>query len=146
MYDRLDEFVRYFCVIAGLHRFVHVLESSTCAVYQQVVSYFDALPAFVTVHGIETTADRSDLTGRFRAMCLELVNESDTRTRVGITTVHEAMDEGFALQFVFSCYVAEIEQVLEAGVHSSVRSEAHEMDLLAVLLSVTADGFDLRIF
>ncbi len=145
MDDRFDKLIGDLGRIAGLHSFVHIFESLSTAVYQQVVAHLNALPAFVAVHSIETTDDRGYLAGRLGTVGLELVDEADTRTRVGIAAVHETVDKRVALQLVFGGDVAEVEEVVEAGVDTTIGGQTHEMDVLAVLLGIGEDGFDLRI-
>ena len=78
-------------------------------------------------------------------MCLQLVDESDTRTRVGVTAVHETVNERLTLQLVLGCDIAQVEQVLQARVHTTVRGQAHEVNLLTTLFRIREDCLDLRI-
>ena len=100
VHDGLDELIGYLGVVAGLHGVVHILILRTDTVYQQVITYLDAFPAFVAVHGIKTALDRSYLAARLLHVGLQLVDEADTRARVGVATVHETMYIGAAFQTI----------------------------------------------
>ena len=103
MHNRLNELVRYIGIVGCLHSLMHILEISTDTVHQTIVRNLHAFPTFVTVHGIETSLNCCDFTGSFLHLCFEFINESDTRTRVGITTIHEAMYKRATVQTILLC-------------------------------------------
>ena len=61
----------------------------------------------------------------------QLLNEAFTALRVGITTVHKAVDEGI-LDTVFLGNIAEFEQMVKRAVHATVAGQSHKVDILAV--------------
>ena len=93
IYNRLDEFIGYTFIVRLLHGLNHIRRNLSLTVYKQVVSHFHTFPTLVTVHGVETAYDGSNLTGRLFAMRRQLFDEALTALRVGIATVHEAMDK-----------------------------------------------------
>ena len=78
-------------------------------------------------------------------MRFECINETYTRTRVGITAVHKAVNEGLALQSVLLGDIAQVEQVIKRTVYTTVTGQSHDMQVLAVLLGVAESRLDLRI-
>ena len=107
-------------VVATLHGGYHVGLFAALAVDELVVSDLDTLPAFVAVHGIETSDDGSDMRTGLVAHFLEVGDEALTATRVGVTAVHEAVDEGAVGYAVFLGDLHEFEEVIEGGVYASV--------------------------
>lgn len=112
VHNRLDEFIRNAFVVGLLHSLDHIRSNLAFTVYQQIVGNLHTLPTFVTVHGIETSHDGSNLAGRLLAMGSQLLNEAFTALRVGITTVHKTVDEGI-LDTVFLGNIAEFEQMVK---------------------------------
>ena len=77
-----------------------------------VVSYFDAVPAFVAVHCVETADDACNVADVGVAMLLEVGNKALTALRVGVAAVHKAVNES-VLDAVNLGNVDELEQVVE---------------------------------
>ena len=75
----------------------------------------------------------------------QLFDEALTTLRVGITAIHEAVDERRILQAIFLGDVAELEQVVERRVNAAVRSQTHEVDVLAILLRIREGRDDFLI-
>ena len=103
------------------------------------------LPAFVTIHGIEPAADTGYLATRLLHVRLKLVDEPYTRTRVGITAVHETMYKRLTLQSVLLGYVAQVEQVVERTVYTTVAGQTHDVQVLARLFCVAESTLNLRV-
>ena len=101
VYNRFDEFIRYTFIVRFLHCLNHVSSFLSFAVYQEVISFFHTFPTFITVHSIITTDDRSNLAGRFLAMCRKFFDKSFTALRVSITTVHKAVDKCIVVVIFF---------------------------------------------
>ena len=75
----------------------------------------------------------------------QLLDEALAALRVGVTAVHEAVDEGSVLQAIFIGDVAELEQVVERRVYAAVRGQTHEVDVLAMFLGVRESGNNLLV-
>ena len=135
VHNRLDEFIRNAFVVGLLHSLDHIRSDLPFTVYQQIVGNLHTFPTFVTVHGIETSHDGSNLAGRLLTMGSQLLNEAFTALRVGITTVHKAVDEGI-LDTVFLGNIAEFEQMVKRAVHATVAGQSHKVDILAVFLCI----------
>ena len=78
-------------------------------------------------------------------MFVELFNEAFSTFRIGIATVHKAMNESF-VDPVFFCNIRQFKQVLERAMHSAVRDKPHKVNLLVVFFRITVSTFDFRIF
>ena len=76
--DRKDKLVCHAVVIALLHCLHHVVSLLALALYEQVVSLLNALPALVAVHCVETTDDAGDVCAVLVAALLHLLDESLT--------------------------------------------------------------------
>ena len=135
VYDRFDEFVGNPFVVRFLHGLYHVVGFFTDTVYQQVVSDFYPLPTFVAVHGIITSDDRCHFSCRLGAMGFQFCDESFTASRVGIASVHEAVDECVA-DAVFFGNIAQFEQVVERTVYAAIRGQPHQVYAFAMFFCV----------
>ncbi len=110
---------------------------------EQVVGNLHTFPALVAVHGVEATDDAGNLgVACLVALVDELPDEADAALGVGVATVHEAMHEG-VLHAVFLANLDELEEVVERAVHAAIAGQTHEVNVLAVSLSVlvSADDF-----
>ena len=145
MYDRLHELVGNACVVGCLHCLVHILEGCALSVHQAVVGYLHTLPALVAVHHIETPLDRSNLAAGLLQVRRELVNKADTRLRVGIATVHEAVHKGASVQTVLLGNRGQVEEVLKGRVHTAVGSQAHDVQFLTRLFGSSEGAYYLGI-
>ncbi len=132
--DGFDEFVGHSVVIRLLHGFDRVGEWSAFPFDKQVVGLTDSFPAFVAVHGIITSHNGGNASGRLGRVSLQGFNEPFPAFGVGVASVHKAVDIGF-LQIVFFGDVAEFVQVFDGAVHSPVRHQAHEVDSLTAVAS-----------
>ena len=132
-------------VIATLHSCHHIRLLTTDAIDELVIRHLDALPAFVTVHGIETTDDRSDMRTVGIAYLLQVSDESLTATRVGIAAIHEAVYESLVRYTVLLSYLDKFEQMVEGRMYASIGAQAHDMELLAGSLRSLVCRDDLRI-
>ena len=132
-------------VVATLYSRYHVGLFAAFAVDELVVSDFDTLPTFVTIHGIETTDDRRDMCAGLVANALEVRNEALTATRVGVTAVHETVYEGLIGYAVLFGDLNEFEEVLQRTVYTAIGAETHDMQFFALRLCSLVSGYDLRI-
>ena len=134
--DRLDELVGNAVGIALLYGLHHVGSLLTSTIDDEVITLLHALPALVTVHSVETTYDAGDSCVVVSANLGNLLDEALTALGVSITTVHEAVYERLVLQTVVLAHLDELEQVVQAGVYTSVRAQTHQVQLLIVLLGI----------
>ena len=72
------------------------------------------LPALVAVHGVETAHDRGDGGVVGSADVGDLLDKALAALRVGVATVHEAVDESLVLQPVVLAHLDQLEQVVKA--------------------------------
>ena len=79
-------------------------------------------------------------------MLVEEFDEALAALRVGVAAVHEAVYEGALGNAVFLSDFHEFEQVVERRVHAARGGEAHEVQVLAVLLGVAVSTYDFGIF
>ena len=110
--DRLDELIGYTLVVRSLDSLSSRSSVNALALNEKVISLLDALPSLVTVHSIETTANRSNLTCRRSHSCLEVSYKALTALRVSVTTVHETVNE-YILELILLSNVEELINVLE---------------------------------
>ena len=142
--DRLDELVGHAFVVALLHGLDQVSSLLTLALDEQVVSLLDAVPALVAVHSVEAAYDAGDVRAVVVAYLLDISDESLAALRVSVTTVHEAVYIDI-FEVIFFSDLDELEEVVEAGVHATGRSQSHQVELLAGLLSVAISVDDLLV-
>ena len=135
VYDRFNKFVGYIGIIRFLHGLHHIIRFTTDTVYQKVIGFFHPLPTFVTVHRIISSDNRGYLSGRFSAMSLQLLDKSFTAARIGVTTVHEAVDKRI-FQTIFFGDVAQLEQMIQRTVYPSIRGQPHKVDILTVVTRI----------
>ena len=76
---------------------------------------------------------------------VQLLDEALAALGVGITTVHEAVDEGAFADAIFLGDVAELEEVFQRRVYATVGGQTHEVDTFAVLLGVGEGGNDFLV-
>ena len=134
-YHGLDELVGDVGVIRSLDRLESRSVLGTLSLDEHVVGLLDAAPALVAIHCIEPSADSGDLSHAFRHLLLELLDEAVTAVGVGVAAVHEAVH----IHLVESLLLRdaqELIEVVEAGVYSAVRAEAHEVELAAAGLHI----------
>ena len=144
--DGLDELVGHAFVVAVLHSFEEVCCLFALAADEQVVCNLHAFPTLIAVHCIEAANDAGD----DGVACLvafvdELFDEADAALRVGIATVHKAVDVSFAYA-VFLTNLDEFEEVVERRVYAAVAGQAHQVDALASLLGVFVGADDFWVF
>ena len=101
-------------VVALLHGLHHVGALLALTLHEQVVSLFHTLPALVAVHGIEAAHDAGNMCVVLGTYVAHLLDESLTALRIGVATVHEAVDEGLVFQSVGLTHLDEFEQMVEA--------------------------------
>ena len=142
--DRFDELVGDSLVVGFLYGLCHVGGRFALAVDHEVVRLTNAIPAFVTVHSIVTTDNGSNASGGVLKVLLRFTNESESALRVGVTSVHEAVEEDFG-EVVFLCDVGETEDVAHLAVNTAVAEKSHEVDGLAIVTGVGEGVDDLRI-
>ena len=121
-------------VVAALHSSHHVGLLTTDAVDELVVSYLDAFPAFVTVHGVETADDRRYVCTGAVTHALQVFDETLAAARIRIAAVHEAVHEGAIGHAVLFGYLHQFEEMVERTVDTAVGAEAHDMQFLACRL------------
>ena len=143
--DGFDELIGHALIIALLHGLHHVGSLLTLAFYDEVVCFLHTLPTLITVHGIETTDDAGDMGIILLAAGRNLLDESLTTFGVCVTTIHVAVYEQLVLQTVCLTNLNEFEEVVEAGVNTTVRGKTHQVQFLVVFLSVSIGGLHLRV-
>ena len=122
--ERLHKFVGVLVVfrigvITALNAFHHVGHLASLALNELVVSHFNAVPTLIAVHSIETADDAGNMCACRFAMLYEVGDESLAALRVGVTTVHEAVNISLVGDAVFACDVNEFEEVVERRVHTT---------------------------
>ena len=118
--DGLDELIGHTLVVTLLHGLHHISSLLTRAIHDQVITLLYTLPTLVAVHGVETTHDTCDSSIIRSADVAHLLDEALTALGVGITTVHIAMYEHLILQTISLTDLDQLEQMVEAGVHTTV--------------------------
>ena len=68
-------------------------------------------------------------------MSLQLLDKSFTAARIGVTTVHEAVDKRI-FQTIFFGDVAQLEQMIQRTVYPSIRGQPHKVDILTVVTRI----------
>ena len=82
------------------------------ALNEQVISFLYTFPTLVAVHCIETSHDAGDGCAVVITHVLKLLNEANATLRVGVTTIHEAVNKHF-LQTILLTYLNEFVKVIE---------------------------------
>ena len=90
-HDRLYELIGHVVVVRCLYAFGSRAECLSLAGCQQVVGEFYAVPSLVPVHGIITSAYRSDFPGRPAHLVFKVFYEPFSAFRVAVAPVHEAV-------------------------------------------------------
>ena len=112
--DRLDELISYTLFIALLHGLNHIGALLTNTIHNQVVTFLHALPALIAVHRIETTYDTGDSGIVGSTNISNLLDETNTRVWISVTTIHITMYKHLILQTVSLTDLDELEEVVEA--------------------------------
>ena len=144
-YAWLNELIGHTIIIRSLHTFyrIGILTAHTSG--KLVVSLLDAVPTLVAVHSIETSGDGSDFATTYLvAVILDGLDETDTRVWVGVTTIHEAVEESPAFEAICLGKVNKFQKVSEARMYAAGRSETHEVDA-ATLLGIFEGAYNFRI-
>ena len=139
VHKRLHELVRVLvlirmAVVASLYGCYHIRLFSTFTVHQLVICHFDALPAFVAVHRIESTDDGSDMCARTVTYTLKGCDKTLTATRVGVTPVHETVNIRLVGYAVLLGYLHQFEEMIQRTVYTAVRAQTHDMQFLTCCL------------
>jgi len=113
------EFIGYSLIVRCLNSLNHVLCFHSFALYQQIVGFFDALPAFVPVHGIVTAHNRGYGPCVSIQVLLQSGYERLTAFGVGVPAVHKAMHKGF-LYVVKLGDFNKLKQMIERAVYAAV--------------------------
>lgn len=142
--DGEHEFVGHVGVVALLHGLNHVSGLLAFALHEEIVGHFHAVPAFVAVHGVVAADNRGYGAGALLAVLRQLLDEAFAGARVGVTAVHEAVQEHF-LKTVLLGDIAEGENMVERGVHAAGRGQTHEVDANAVFFGVAESVFDFGV-
>ena len=108
----LDELVGNAIGITLFHCLNHVVSLLSLALNEQVISFLYTLPTLVAVHCIETSHDAGDGCAVVITYVLKLLNEANATLRVGVTTIHEAVNEHF-LQTILLANLNEFIQMIE---------------------------------
>ena len=132
-------------VVATLYSSHHIGLFAPLAINQLIVSHLDALPTFVTVHGVETTYDGSYMGAVRIAHALQVLYKTLTAARVGVTTVHEAMHEGLISYAVFLRDLHQLEQVIQRRVYTAVGAQTHNVQFFAFCLCSLVSSYYLRV-
>ena len=142
--DWLDKFVGNTCIVTCLNGIGHRCGLFALAANQQVVSELDAVPVLVAVHCIVATHNRHHLAGAFGAVLFNFSHIALAALRVGVATIHKAVDK-HVFEFVALGNVAKCKDVVKRRVHTTSRSQAHEVNVLAVFLGIRECALHLRI-
>ena len=142
--DRLNELIGNTLVIRLLHSLDHIARRLANTINQLIVSDLHTLPTLIAVHSIVTTDDRCNATGRFCQVVLQLLDKALTAARIGITTVHKAVNKG-VLDTVLLRDVAQSEEVVERRVNATVRYQTHKVNIHAISLSILERCNDLLV-
>ena len=150
VHQRLHELIRVLVllrvtVVAALHGGYHVGLLTTNAVHQLVISHFDALPTLVAVHRVETADDRSDMCAVSVAYFLQVGYKTLAAARVGVTTVHETVDESLLRHAVLFRDLHQFEQVVQRTMYAAGGAKTHDMQFLARCLRGFVCRNDLRV-
>jgi hypothetical protein len=99
-------------------------------VHHRAVSFFDALPAIIAVHGVIAAADAGNLADAvFAHLLLELSHVVDAAIRRRIAAIGEAMDKN-ARDSLLLGHAQQGEKVLQLGMNAAVADEAHQVELV----------------
>ena len=80
-------------VVARLYTLHHIGHLTTFTMYKQIVSQFYAIPVLVAIHCVVTANDRGDSSYPDHIhVLLQVGDETLARPRIGVTTVHKAMN------------------------------------------------------
>ena len=90
-HDGLDEFVGDVGVVGCLDALKGAFELCTFALDKHVVGFLDAVPALVTVHGVESAADGGHAAGGLRHLLFQFLYESIAAAGIGVASVHETV-------------------------------------------------------
>ncbi len=134
--DRFDKLICHPLIITFLHGLQQISGLLSLPFNEQVIGLLDTIPAFIPVHGIETTDNISDMGTIGITGLLYLCNKALATLRVCITTVHEAMNKHL-LQMIGVTDLDEFLQMSQGRVYATGRSQSHDMQLLSGLLGIT---------
>ena len=143
--DRLHKLIGHTCIIRCLHSSDHIGSVLTYAINKLVVSNLHTLPTFVTVHSVVATNNRGNLTTGNCQVVGELLDKALTTLRVGITTIHKAVNKRAVSNAKLLCQVAELKEVVERRVNTAIRNQTHKVNLLAICSSILKCGLNLCI-
>ena len=82
---------------------------------------------------------------RLVAYALQLLDEALAATWIGIAAVHEAVYKGLVGHTILLSDLHQFKQVVQARVHTAVRAQTHDMQLLALGLSSLVSRPDLGV-
>ena len=142
--DRLHELIGHTLVVRALHSCNHIGCVLTDTIHEQVITNLHTLPALIAIHSVVATYDRSDLTGRLRHVSLQSLDKALTALRVGVTTIHKAVNVSI-LDAVVLRNVAKLVEVLDRRVHTTVRHKTHKVYVHAVSLRILESCHNLGI-
>ena len=99
---------------------VHILECSAFTINQTVVCNLHTFPTFITIHCVKTSLNRGNLTGRVSHVLFKFSNETNSATRVSVTTVHEAVHKSVPVKAILLGDVQKVEEVIKGRVNTAV--------------------------
>ena len=82
---------------------------------------------------------------RLLALFLQRFDIGDAAARVGVATIHEAVNKRMVGNAVFARNIYELKEVIERGVNATRRGQTHDMELLAGFFSATVRGYNLGV-
>jgi len=128
--DRLDELVGDILSVPILDRLEEVISVDlvTLTIGESVDSQLDAIPSLVAVHGIVPTSDSADFSDAdLLDVVLELLDVFGCGPGSGVTSVPNVVDV-HVLNLVVLCSSKEGKEVLDVGVHTTIRNETEQME------------------
>ena len=111
--DGLDELVRHALVVAFLHSLHHIGGLFALSFNEKIVRFFHTIPAFVAIHGVETTDNAGDVGVILIAASLYPLDETLTATRVGVASIHETVNKHLIFETIFLTDFNKLEQMIE---------------------------------
>ena len=111
--NRFNELIGNTLSIALLYCLCHIGCLLTSAVHDKVVTLLNTLPTLVAVHSIETANDRSYGSIILSTHLGDLLYESLSTLRVGITTVHKTVNKRLVFQTIVLAHLYQFEEMVK---------------------------------
>ena len=131
--ERHDEFVGHVFVVGLFHSLhgIGVGAAFGLAIDHRAVSFGDALPAAVAIHGVVAAVDGGDLAGVVLAhLLLQLFEIAGAVGGQRVAAIHEGMDEDAIDSLLLGHFQQRIEMIL-TRVHAAIGDQAKQVQLAA---------------